>query len=203
MAETDNTTTNANEKSGSNEKSQQQLNSKVLSHLQSYPVVNDTVSYCCNTPYGAKSLSLLSRTYNSFIAPLHPYLATPYSYVSPYLTHADELGDTGLSRVESRFPIVKEDTTKLKATITDYVSDVALTPVKLVGQGKDLANQGKEYVLGTWEDEYQKVGGDTGIVKSVRALISTELRIGSEGYKYVSDVLARRKAAQEQTAEKQ
>ena len=151
-------------------------------HLQSYPLVHDSVELYLSNPYGAKSLSLLSTTYTRFIAPLHPYLRTPFSYISPYITRADELGDSGLSRVESRFPIVKEDTGKLKETVTAY----ATAPLNLVGQGK-------EYVLGTWEDEYSKTRGEVGVVRSVKALISTELKIGSDGYKVVSEYLGQRK----------
>ncbi|KAJ4346499.1 uncharacterized protein N0V89_010428 [Didymosphaeria variabile] len=144
--------------------------SKVLSHLQTYPVVHDGLEFYKSNPYGAKSLSLLHQTYNSFVAPLHPYLQTPYSYLSPYLSRADELGDSGLSKVDTRFPIVKEDTSKLKQTVSD-----------IVGLPFALAGKGREYVVGTWQDEYSKTRGD-GVVKNVKALISTELKIGLDGY---------------------
>jgi hypothetical protein len=75
---------------------------------------------------------------------------------------------------------VKEDTGKLKET----VSGIALLPFVLAGQGK-------EYVLGTWEDEYKKTKGQDGVVKNVKALISTELKIGLDGYKMVSEYLGR------------
>lgn len=154
--------------------------SKVLSHLQSYPVVHDSIEIYKTNPYGAKSLSLFNTTYQRFVAPLHPYLQTPYSYLSPYLSRADELGDSGLSKVDSTFPIVKEDTGKLKETVSGY----ALLPFVLAGQGK-------EYVLGTWQDEYKKTQGKDGVVKNVKALISTELKIGFDGYKMVSEYLGR------------
>ncbi|KAK7183301.1 hypothetical protein DPSP01_000574 [Paraphaeosphaeria sporulosa] len=144
--------------------------SKVLSHLQTYPVVNDGLEFYKSHPYGAKSLNLVHKTYNSFVAPLHPYLQTPYSYLSPYLSRADELGDSGLSKVDTRFPIVKEDTSKLKQTVSEYV-----------GLPFALAGKGRAYVVGTWQDEYSKTRGD-GVVKSVKALISTELKIGLDGY---------------------
>jgi len=145
--------------------------SKVLSHLQTYPVVSDSLEFYKSNPYGAKSLSLLHQTYNSFVAPLHPYLQTPYSYLSPYLSRADELGDSGLSKVDTRFPIVKEDTSKLKQTVSEYV-----------GLPFQLAGKGREYLMGTWQDEYSKTRGDQGVVKNVKVLISTELKIGMDGY---------------------
>jgi hypothetical protein len=139
-------------------------------HLQTYPVVHDGLEFYKSHPYGAKSLSIVHKTYNSFVAPLHPYLQTPYSYLSPYLSRADELGDSGLSKVDTRFPIVKEDTGKLKQTVSEYV-----------GLPFALAGKGREYLVGTWQDEYSKTRGD-GVVKSVKALISTELKIGMDGY---------------------
>jgi len=148
--------------------------SKVLSHLQTYPIVHDSLEFYKSNPYGAKSLSLFQQTYARFISPLHPYLQTPYSYLSPYLSRADELGDNGLLRVETTFPIVKEDTNKLKETVLS----LAGLPLAIVGQGRD-------YVLGTWQDEYRKTKGDEGIVKSAKALLSTELKIGHDGYNYL------------------
>lgn len=149
--------------------------SKVLSHLQTYPVVHDSLEFYKSHPYGAKSLSFAHSTYNSFVAPLHPYLQTPYSYLSPYLSRADELGDASLSKVDTRFPIVKEDTSKLRETVGQYV-----------GLPLQLAGKGREYVLGTWQNEYSKTKGNDGsVVKNVRALISTELKIGMDGYAFL------------------
>lgn len=145
--------------------------SKVLSHLQTYPVVHDSLEAYKSHPYGAKSLSLIHSTYQRFVAPLHPYLQTPYSYLSPYLSRADELGDNGLSKVEDRFPIVKQDTSKLKETVVQYV-----------GFPRHLAGKGRDYLLETWQDEYRKTRGEDGMVKHVKALISTELKIGHDGY---------------------
>ncbi|KAF2108724.1 hypothetical protein BDV96DRAFT_504062 [Lophiotrema nucula] len=166
----------------------EQSHSKVLSHLQSYPVIHDALDLYKTNPYGAKSLSLLHGTYQRFVAPLHPYLQTPYSYVSPYLSRADELGDTGLSKVDTTFPIVKEDTSKLKET----AKSIALFPFAVVGESKN-------YVFGTWNDEYKKTKGDDGLVKSAKALISTELKIGHDGYNFVLSYLQKGK---EQTSKK-
>ncbi|KAF2877947.1 CAP20-like protein [Massariosphaeria phaeospora] len=151
---------------------------KVLSHLQTYPVVHDSLEFYKSHPYGAKSLSLFNATYQRVVAPFHPYLQTPYSYLSPYLSRADELGDNGLSKVDNTFPIVKEDTSKLRQT----VGELAFLPFQ-------LASQGKQYVLGTWQDEYSKTRGNDGIVKSAKALLSTELKVGQDGFKLVSEYM--------------
>ena len=84
-------------------------------------MVHDSLEFYKSHPYGAKSLSFAHNTYNSFIAPLHPYLQTPYSYLSPYLSRADELGDASLSKVDTRFPIVKEQPETIYETIKNWV----------------------------------------------------------------------------------
>ncbi|KAF1848673.1 CAP20-like protein [Cucurbitaria berberidis CBS 394.84] len=129
--------------------------SRVLSHLQSYPVVHDSVEGFKSHPYGSKTLALATNTYNSVVAPFHPYLRTPYSYVAPYIEHADKLGDSTLSKIETHLPIVKEDTPKLK--------EYALSPYT--------------YVKGTWADEYKKTQRQDGLVKQGIVLVSTELKI--------------------------
>jgi hypothetical protein len=156
--------------------------SKVLSHLQSYPVIQDSLELYKTNPYGAKSLSVANTIYNKFVSPFQPYLQTPYSYLSPYIERADDLGDTGLSKVDTTFPIVKEDTNKLKETVQSY----AFLPLTLAGQGK-------QYVLGTFNDEYSKTRGDGGLVKLAKAAISTELKIGHDGFNLVVGYLNKRK----------
>lgn len=132
--------------------------SKVLSHLHSYPVVHDSVETFKTHPYGSKALGLAHNTYQSVIAPFHPYLATPYSYLHPYLTRADQIGDNTLSKLETHLPIVKEDTSKVK--------EVALTPYT--------------YVTSTWQDEYKKTQRQDGLVKTGIVVLSTELKIVSD-----------------------
>ncbi|KAF2259476.1 hypothetical protein CC78DRAFT_524829 [Lojkania enalia] len=168
----------------------EEQHSKVLSHLQSYPVVHDALEHYKTNPYGAKSLSLVHATYQRLIAPLHPYLQTPYSYLSPYLSRADELGDTGLTRVDTRFPIVKEDTKKLWDRIEPYVG----YPIGLLGQSK-------EYVMGTWQDEYRKTRGEEGVKKFVLAVVSTELKMGVDGVEFVKGFLRKGKEVGEKKVE--
>lgn len=153
-----------------------------LQHLQSYPLISDSLEVYKTNPYGAKSLSIAHTAYDRFATPFLPYLQTPYSYLHPYISRADELGDAGLGKVDSTFPIVKEDTGKLKETVTDY----AFFPLRLAGQGK-------EYVFGTFNDEYNKTKGDGGIVKLVKAGISTELKMGVDGYNFVMGYLKKGK----------
>lgn len=132
--------------------------SKVLSHLNSYPVVHDGVETFKTHPYGSHALALANKTYESVIAPLHPYLRTPYSYLSPYLARADQLGDSGLSTLDSHLPIVKEDTHKLK--------EYAFWPLS--------------YLHDTWQDEYSKTQHNNGLLKMGVAAFSFELRMLSD-----------------------
>ncbi|KAL6707606.1 hypothetical protein ACN47E_003956 [Coniothyrium glycines] len=150
--------------------------SKVLSHLQSYPVVHDSVETFKTNPYGSKALGLAQNTYSRLVAPFHPYLATPYSYVHPYLTRADQIGDNTLSKLETHLPIVKEDTSKVK--------EVALSPYK--------------YLASTWQDEYKKTQREDGLVKTGIVVLSTELKIVSDA----CDVFLKYWSQGKQTAQK-
>jgi len=151
--------------------------SKVLSHLNSYPVVHDSVETFKTNPLGSRALTLATNTYKNVVAPFHPYLRTPYSYVSPYLARADQLGDNGLSTLETHLPIVKEDTEQLKK--------YAYSPVT--------------YVQGTWQDEYNKTHYNNGVVKMGVAAVSFELRMLSDA---CDVVLAYLNKGKEQTKKK-
>lgn len=109
-------------------------------------------------PYGSKAIGFAENTYKNLVAPFHPYLATPYSYLHPYLTRADQIGDSTLSKLETHLPIVKEDTSKVK--------EVALSPYT--------------YVTSTWQDEYKKTQRQDGLVKTGIVVLSTELKIVSD-----------------------
>jgi hypothetical protein len=155
--------------------------SLTLQHLTSYPVVSDSISTYKSNPYGAKSISLANNAYCRFVVPVQGYLRTPLSYVAPYIAKADSLGDQGLSHVDQHFPIVKEDTTSLK----ERVQGTIYLPVK-------LANDGKTYLFKTYEDEYKKTGGK-GLGTTVKAVISTELKVTADVFQWVSEFLGQKK----------
>merc|ERR1712093_336336 len=87
--------------------------SAFLSHLISHPVISDSISTFKSNPYGAKSLSITTSLSHKLADPLLPYLTKPYQYVSPYITKADSLGDSTLSTIDSKFPVVKKPTGEL------------------------------------------------------------------------------------------
>ena len=113
--------------------------SQFINHVTSYPVVNDSIEAYKSHPYGRKSLDLAQDAYTRFGKPLEPYLETPASYVKPYAAKVDELADSGLNHVETRFPIVKEDT----QSIVDKGKSLVWWPFKVAGDSK-------EYVFNTY-----------------------------------------------------
>jgi len=172
--------------------------SQFISHLASYPVISDSITTYKSNAYGAKSISFFnsaySTAYSNFYAPFSPYLQTPYSIVAPYLQKADSLGDSGLSSLESRFPIVKEPT----ASIQEKVVGVAGLPIQ-------YAMDGKAYVFQTYGDEYEKSTGNR-ILKNAKAIVGTELRVTADVVKSIADFVNKlkvsgQKYAQEKKAE--
>jgi len=149
--------------------------SKFISHATSYPIVHDGIEQFKQHPVGKKSLEVADGAYQKFGKPVEPYLETPYSYVKPYVTKADELADSGLNHVDARFPIVKEDTNAL------------------FDKSKSLAFWPYNYVMQTWRDEFEKTAKHNdrgyGISTSVMAIVSTELKIASDFFQAVADFL--------------
>ncbi|KAF1984324.1 putative pathogenesis associated protein Cap20 [Aulographum hederae CBS 113979] len=156
---------------------------KSLEHITNYHFVADGISIFKANPYGQKSLDLAHNGVETFVAPFYDYLKGPLSYITPYAYTADSYADTGLSKVDERFPILKEDTQKIKSTVLDY----AFFPLAVAGQGK-------EYVVGTYKDEYSKVGGK-GVVTTVKAVISTEFKLTSDVVQFLMDYLGPKKEA--------
>lgn len=83
--------------------------------------------------------------------------------------------------VDNNFPIVKEDTEKIKGTVMDF----AYMPFRLVDDGKN-------YLLDTYSSEYKKCGGD-GMVSGVKALITSGIVVTSDSLAWLSSFLAQKK----------
>lgn len=120
------------------------------------------------------------------MSPFVPYAKRPYGYVAPYVAKADSLASDGLTKVDSKFPIVKEDTQKIKSTVLDF----AYLPFRMVGDGKN-------YIFDTYGSEYNKCGGD-GYVAGGKAMITTSLVVTSDTLSWLSSFLGR----QDYTAKK-
>ena len=108
--------------------------------------------------------------------PVLPYLQTPLSIASPYLTKADELGDSSLSYVDSHFPAVKKTSYN---SLKDSASSAAGYPKKVV-------NDGRTYLTKSYEQERGKVKED-GAVGIVKGLVNTEIKIGYDGLEKVKE----------------
>ncbi|PLN81345.1 MAGE-domain-containing protein [Aspergillus taichungensis] len=150
--------------------------SHFITHLTSYPIISDTIAVVRTNKYGAKSLTYVDEGYSRFAKPVLPYLSVPYSYVAPYLSRADALGEQGLVKIDGRFPILKEDTEKIRGTVfypVHYVSDV------------------RSHITDTYNAEYNKCGGD-GLGARGKAVITTGLLLTSGTLDYVSHWLRER-----------
>ncbi|KAJ5585185.1 uncharacterized protein N7459_004985 [Penicillium hispanicum] len=152
----------------------EKAHSQFLDHLTSYPVISDSITLFKSNPYGAKSLQYADEGYARFAKPVLPYFVKPYSYIAPYLTRADSLGDRGLSQIDTRFPIIREDTQKIRGTIYNHAS----YPVRFAGDVK-------HHVFDTYGTEYKKCGG-YGVVASGKAVITTSLVLSSESLSWAS-----------------
>jgi len=162
--------------------------SAFLSHILSYPVISDSITTIKSHPYGAKSLSLTNSTYTSLSAPLRPYLAKPYQYVSPYISRADSLGDSTLSSLDTRFPVVKKPTGELY----NDGKKLVFFPLRKGGEGK-------EYVFGVWGSEVKKVGGE-GLVMYGKAALATGLVVGTDAVGWLSGWVAGKKGEVKEVA---
>merc|ERR1711881_834965 len=126
-----------------------------ISHLTSYPLVSDSLS---------------------------AYLENPYSYVAPYVQKADSLGDKGLSEVDSRFPIVKEETSSLK----EKVKGLPFVPY-------DAFVSAHSYLLKTYEEQDKRNQGQKGVVPFAKTVIGTELKIAADTLGYLTGFIVAKK----------
>ena len=164
------------------------LTSSVLQHLESYPVVSDSINAVKQNPYGQKSLNIADAGYKNFVAPVVPYAQGPYGYVAPYVNKADQIADGVLNKADEKFPVMKEDTQKLKGSILD----MAFTPLRLAGQGKD-------YALNTYANEYKKCGGD-GYIAGGKAIITSGLVITSDYFAWLAKFVGQKKEEAKEVA---
>ncbi|MCJ1446412.1 MAG: hypothetical protein MMC23_006917 [Stictis urceolatum] len=154
--------------------------SQFLSHLNSHPIVSDSVSTFKSNKLGSLTINYADKTYATFVSPLLPYAATPYSLVSPYVSKADDLAAKGLDKVDATFPLITKDTSTIKGTAFSVVA----FPQKKAFELKD-------HIFGTWGSEYKKCGGN-GVVAGGKAIITTGLVITSESLNWFSMWLSKK-----------
>jgi hypothetical protein len=147
---------------------------------------SDSITTFKQNPLGQKSLSLADQGYQTFAKPILPYFSKPYQYVHPYVAKLDSIGDSTLSKVDEKFPVVKKPTGELYDNATGF----AFFPLR-----KGL--EGKDYVLKTYNTECKKVGGE-GLVTMGKAAVTTTLVVTSDALSWLSNYLGAKK---EQTKE--
>lgn len=163
--------------------------SHFLNHVASYPVINQTLSTYNSTPLGQYTQSMTSSLFSSpLVSSL--FASTPASVLAPYARAADNLAESALSRLDSVVPIVREEPKVLR----DKAFDTAFLPGR-------MAIRGKDYILGTYWDEYDKVGGtksqtakvnagggrEIDLVRAGKAFVSAELKIVVDVVRYFGD----------------
>ncbi|KAK1772317.1 hypothetical protein QBC33DRAFT_5306 [Phialemonium atrogriseum] len=152
--------------------------SAFLQHLLGYPVINDGITTFKSNPYGQRSIALSDSAYKTFAAPVLPYFAKPYQFVSPYIKKADDLGEKTLSKVDKRFPAVRKPTDELYQD----ARDLALLPYRVGLAGRD-------HVLSTYSSAKSKAGGDN-LVSYGKALINTAVIVTTEAFATVGSVIS-------------
>jgi len=155
--------------------------SAFFEHLLGYPVINDGVSTFKSNPYGQKSLELSDSAYQRLAKPVLPYFRRPFTYISPYMQKADEMGDKTLSNIDARFPVVKKPTNELYADARNLV----FFPVQ-VGQA------GRDYVLDTFQAERKKIG-DENIITYGKAALTTALILTTETVNTLGNIFSAKK----------
>jgi hypothetical protein len=85
--------------------------------------------------------------------------------------------------VDSRFPIVKQPTDKIKNTVSGY----ATMPLRMAGDSKD-------YIYNVYSNEYRKAGGDKGgLVARGKAGVTTSLVVTSDLLSWLGSYLGQKK----------
>lgn len=86
-----------------------------------------------------------------------------------------------MTKIDSNFPIIKENTDKIKGTIYGN----AQFPLKIAG---DI----KKHVFNVYGDEYKKYGGN-GVIASGKAAISASLVLSQESLAWITSFLQTQK----------
>lgn len=161
--------------------------SAFIKHLLDYPLISDSVHTFQANEYGAKSIQLGDSAYKKFAAPVLPYFAKPYGYVSPYVQRADSFGDATLGKIDERFPVVKKPTGDLYADTRGLI---------LLPYTKGL--EGKDHVFEVYSSELKKIEPQ-GLVAQGKAAVTTVLVVSNETLSWLSSFLSAKKEQAGQT----
>ncbi|KAH7321226.1 perilipin MPL1-like protein [Stachybotrys elegans] len=156
-------------------------NSAFVQHLLSYPLIKDSIHTFQSNEYGQKSIQLGDSAYKTFAAPVVPYLAKPYEYVSPYVQKADSLGDKTLNRIDAQFPVVKKPT-----------SDIYNDTKTLIFLPYQKGLEGKDHVFKVYSNEVKK-NDQQSLIAQGKAVVITVLVVGTETLSWLGRFLNSKK----------
>jgi len=169
---------------------------KVISHLNTFPVFTDTLSALQQHPVGQRSISITSTAYDKFLRPFSLYFVKVNQYASPYVTKADDIADLGLGKVEAKFPILKEPTENVKSKVTEQLQSPKKIAGDLYGTGLTIASEKKEYVLRVYQDKLAKEGSK-GYLPVAKAGLTASLVVAAESIQWIVDTLSKKGPASE------
>lgn len=144
-------------------------------------MINDCVCTVKSNELAQRSLKLGDSAYQTFAAPLLPWLSKPYEYVSPYVARADSLGDKTLNRIDERFPIVKKPTSDLYNGTRSLI---------LFPYNKGI--EGRDHIFDIYASEVKKTE-QKGLVSQGKAAVSTAVVVSTETLGWLSSFLAAKK----------
>lgn len=147
-----------------------------------YPLINDSIHSFKANEYGQRSIKLGDSAYQTFAAPVVPFFARPFEYVSPYLSKADSFGDKTLTRIDERFPAVKKPTSDLYNETKGLI---------MLPYTKGL--EGRQHLSDIYSEECKK-NGQQGLVGQGKAAIGTFLIISTESMNWLGSFLSTKKA---------
>ncbi|KAL8659053.1 MAG: hypothetical protein Q9226_000634 [Calogaya cf. arnoldii] len=156
--------------------------SKFLDRMTSLPAVSTGIEVVKSNPVMAAPLAVAKRTSMLVAAPVFPLASLSYFMLEPLIEPVMKMLDTvahdSLSRIESTWPLIKEQPENIKAEV-EYLVLLPLTKSK----------ECKDYVSSTYANEYARCGKG-GIMATGRALICTQLIVLSDSLLWIKSVLS-------------
>ncbi|CAL8574263.1 hypothetical protein XPA_000229 [Xanthoria parietina] len=156
--------------------------SKFLNRLTTFPAVSTGIEAVKSNPVTAAPLAVAKRTSLLFATPVFPLASLSYfmlePLIEPIMKKLDTVAHDSLSRLESTWPLIKEQPEHIKAEI-EYLVLLPWTKSK----------EQKDYVSSTYTDEYSRCGKG-GVRAKGRALICTQLIVLSDGLLWIKSLLS-------------
>lgn len=162
--------------------------SATINHLTSYPVVSDGIEYFKTHPIGQNAIAYSTAGYDRIVKPFSPYIAKANGFVSPYAHKADSLADSGLTKLDGYFPIVKEPTDTLKGKVTETVGYPRKKAGEVVAYGQGFASEQKDYVVKVYSSEHSKFG-EKGVVPAAKAGVTTSIILTAQVVSWLCEYL--------------